>query len=128
MAGKSDSTEGATPQGKAAQAMAEVGGVRSSDDSVPDLWFGQPTEERRDATCSAGEKSREGCGDGPRGLTAPDKVRQLQITLYRKAATKELGKPDAGKPPVRFDEGRGADGHWPRASQSVASRLLYTRA
>src|SRR3954470_17070283 len=24
----------------------------------------------------------------------------------------ELGKPDAGKPPVRFDEGREADGHW----------------
>src|ERR1700733_320711 len=25
----------------------------------------------------------------------------------------ELGKPDAGKPPVRFEEGREADGHWP---------------
>ena len=25
----------------------------------------------------------------------------------------EFGKPDAGKPPVRFDEGREADGHWP---------------
>ena len=25
----------------------------------------------------------------------------------------EPGKPDAGKPPVRFDEGREADGHWP---------------
>ena len=24
----------------------------------------------------------------------------------------EPGKPDAGKPPVRFDEGREADGHW----------------
>ncbi len=44
--------------------------------------------ERRDATCSAGEKRREGCGDGPQGLTAPDKVRQLQITLYRKAKSK----------------------------------------
>ena len=40
----------------------------------------------------------------------------------------ELGKPDAGKPPVRFDEGREAEGHWPRASQSVASRLLYMAA
>src|SRR3954468_7108145 len=38
----------------------------------------------------------------------------------------ELGKPDAGKPPVRFDEGWGADGHWPCASQSVAPCLLYT--
>src|ERR1700751_2461890 len=24
----------------------------------------------------------------------------------------ELGKPDAGNPPVRFDEGRKTDGHW----------------
>jgi hypothetical protein len=24
----------------------------------------------------------------------------------------ELGDPDAGKPPVRFDEGREPDGHW----------------
>ena len=40
--------------------------------------------------------------------------------------TKELGKPDAGKPPVRFDEGWEVAGHWPCASQSVASCLLYT--
>jgi RNA-directed DNA polymerase len=65
--------------------MAEVGGVRSSEEPVPDLWSGEPAGERRDATCSAGEKRREGCGDGPRGLPAPEKVRQLQITLYRKA-------------------------------------------
>ncbi|WP_237705550.1 group II intron reverse transcriptase/maturase [Chthoniobacter flavus] len=55
---------------------------------MPDLWFGQNTAEPRDATCSAGEKSREGCGDGSQGLPAPDKVRQLQITLYRKAKSK----------------------------------------
>ncbi len=61
MAGnKEDSTGGATPKGKAVRAMAEVGGVRSSDDPVPDLWFGQPAGERRDATCSAGVKRREG--------------------------------------------------------------------
>ncbi len=65
MASKEDSTGGTTPnKGKAVQAKAEVGGVRSSDDPVPDLWFGQPAGERRDATCSAGEKRREGCGDG----------------------------------------------------------------
>ena len=89
MAGKEDSTGGATPaKGEAVRAVAGVGGVRSSDDPAPDLWFGQPAEERRDATCSAGAKSREGRGDGPRGLTAPEKVRQLQITLYRKAKSK----------------------------------------
>jgi group II intron reverse transcriptase/maturase len=86
MAGKQDSTDGTTSsKGKAERVMAEVGGVRSSEDTVPDLWFGQPAEERRDATCSAGKKRREGRGDGPRGLPAPEKVRQLQITLYRKA-------------------------------------------
>jgi RNA-directed DNA polymerase len=84
-----DSTGGATPsKEKAVRAVTEVGGVRSSDDPVPDLWSGEPAGERRDATCSAGEKRREGCGDGPRGLAAPDKVRQLQITLYRKAQSK----------------------------------------
>jgi RNA-directed DNA polymerase len=89
MAGKENSTGGATPsKGEAVRAMTGVGGVRSSEEPVPDLWFGQPTEERRDATCSAGEKNREGRGDGLRGLTAPDKVRQLQITLYRKAKSK----------------------------------------
>ena len=90
MAGNKDSTGGATPaKGEAARAVAGVGGVRSSDDSALDLWWsGQPAEERRDATCSAGEKRREGRGDGPQGLTAPEKVRQLQITLYRKAKSK----------------------------------------
>jgi RNA-directed DNA polymerase len=84
-----DSTGGATSQkGEAVRATAGVGGVRSSDDPAPDLWFGKPAEERRDATCSAEVKSNEGCGDGPRGLPAPDKVRKLQITLYRKAKSK----------------------------------------
>ena len=90
MASKPDSTGGATPsKGEAARATAEVGGARSSDDPMPDLqWSGQSIGERRGATCSAGKKSRGGRGDGPRGLTAPDKVRQLQITLYRKAKSK----------------------------------------
>jgi group II intron reverse transcriptase/maturase len=89
MAGE-DPTGGTTPEtGKAVRAMAGVGGIRSSDEPAPDLWWsGEPAEERRDATCSAESKSREGCGDGPQGLTAPDKVRQLQITLYRKAKSK----------------------------------------
>jgi len=34
------------------------------------------------------------------------------LTLWLPPEWKELGKPDAGKPPVRFDEGREADGHW----------------
>jgi len=89
MENKQNSTGGTTPQkGKAAQAMAGVGGVRSSDEAAPDLWFGQSAEERRDATCSAESKRNEGRGDGPQGLPAPDKVRKLQITLYRKAKSR----------------------------------------
>src|SRR4051794_9319469 len=71
---------------RAVRVMAEVGGVRSSNDPVPDIWSGEPTEERRDATCSTGKKSREGFGDGPQGLSAPHRLRDLQITLYREAS------------------------------------------
>ena len=89
MAGKKDSTGGTTRKGEAERAIAGVGGIRSSEENMPDLlWSGENMEERRDATCSAGGKSKEGRGDGSRGLPAPDKVRQLQIILYRKAKTK----------------------------------------
>jgi RNA-directed DNA polymerase len=89
MASQQNSTAGATSETKkTVRAVAEVGGVRSSDDPVLDLWFGQYAEERRDATCSAEVKRKEGRGDGPKGRPAPDKVRKLQITLYRKAKSK----------------------------------------
>ncbi len=89
MAGKKDSTDGTTRNGEAERVIAGVGGVRSSADTMPELhWSGESMEERRDATCSAGGKSKEGRDDGPRGLPAPEKVRQLQITLYRKAKLK----------------------------------------
>ena len=90
MESKGNSTDGATPnKGKAARAVAEVGGVRSSNDAMPDLWWaGQNMEERRDVTCSAEAMSERGRGDGPQGLPAPDKVRRLQIVLYRKAKSK----------------------------------------
>ena len=79
------STSPATP-GEAGRAVAEVGGPDSSDDAAPDLWWsGENAAERSGATCSAVEKSGEGRGDGPQGLPTPDKVRELQITLYRKA-------------------------------------------
>ena len=116
MARKQNSTGGATPQkGKAARAITGVGGVRSSDDPVPDRWFGQPTEERRDATCSVARKRIEEL------VTAREGYKRQECSggatpRWRRAfwaRRKELGKPDAGKPPVRFDEGREADGHWP---------------
>ena len=68
MASQPNSTDGATPsKEEAARAVAEVGGVRSSDDPAPDLWFGELTGERRDATSSAAVKRSKGCGDGPQG-------------------------------------------------------------
>ena len=114
----SESSTGGTTSSKreAVQVMAEVGGVRSSDDLAPGLWSGQPAGERRDATCSAEVKSSEGRGDGPRGLQAPYKRSATANHAESESVSfpaKELGKPDAGKPPVRFDEGREADGHWP---------------
>ena len=101
MASKQNSTGGATPQkGEAVRAMAGVGGVRSSDDPVPDLWSGQPAEERRDATCSAEVTSSEGRGDGPQGLQAPNRRSATANHAGSESVSfpaKELGKPDAGK-------------------------------
>jgi hypothetical protein len=92
-----------------------VGGVRSSDDPAPDLWFGQPAGERRDATCSAARKHNEELVTARKGY----KRRECSGVATPRwhhgfwPRCKELGKPDAGKPPVRFDDGREADGHWP---------------
>jgi hypothetical protein len=75
-------------KGKAVRADTGVGGIHSSDDLMPNLCgFGERIGERRDATCSAVEKSGKEPGDGPKRLLAPDKVRRLQIALYRKAVT-----------------------------------------
>ena len=113
-----DSTGGTTSlKREAARVMAEVGGVRRSDDPVPDLWSGEPAEERRDVTCSAEVKRSEGRGDGSQGLPAPNNVRQLQITLGWKASAFRPGNSESGMRENRdasgFDERREADGHWP---------------
>ena len=127
----------ATP-GKAGRAVAEVGGPGSSDDAVLDLWWsGENTAERSGVTCSAVEKSGEGRGDGPHGLPTPDKVRELQITLYRKAkAARRLGR--LGQIRERNSESRmrenrpsglmrgGKQTVIGLATHPVASRLLYT--
>ena len=48
MAGKKDSTGGATRKGEAERAIAGVGGIRSSEENMPDLfWSGENMEERR---------------------------------------------------------------------------------
>src|ERR1700733_9003328 len=82
------------------------------------FWFGQPAGERRDATCSAARRRNEELvtahwatsANKSSGVAIPR--RQCGLSLWPHC--KEFGKPDAGKPPVRFDEGREADGHWLR--------------
>ncbi len=72
--------------GKAQRATAEVGGPRSSHDPVPGQPTGENIGERRGAAMNQETKRSKGCGDGSQGLPAPeDKVRKLQIVLYRKA-------------------------------------------
>jgi len=78
--------------GKAAAVGAEVGGVRSSEPwAWLDLWAMNPQTRawlacaRRDAACPQAASRREGAGDGPPGITTPNKLRHLQETLYRKA-------------------------------------------
>jgi hypothetical protein len=128
-----NSTGGATfSKREAAQVMAEVGGVRSSDDPAPGpavAGFGQPAEERRDATCSAEVKNSEGRGDGPRGLPAPENVRQLQITLGQRASAFRQRNSESRMRENRSSglmRGGKQTVPGPRAFQSVACRLLYT--
>ena len=78
--------------GKAAGVGSAVGGVHSSDEhNWLDLWALNPETRaylrsaRRDAACSHASSRREGAGDGPQGITTPEKLRHLQDTLYRKA-------------------------------------------
>jgi len=78
--------------GEAAGVGSAVGGVRSSNElNWLDLWALNPETRaylrsvRRDAACSQASSRREGAGDGPQGITTPEKLRHLQDTLYCKA-------------------------------------------
>ena len=79
MASEQNSTGGPTSSKReAVEAMAGVGGVRSSEEAAPDLWWsGQNAEERRDATCSAARKRNEGLVTAPWAISAKN-VRELQ--------------------------------------------------
>ena len=71
---------------EAAWVAGEVGVLHSS----VDLWESITQEEPREGTCSKAKKRSAGCGDGSRELTAPEKVRKLQLTLYREAKAERL--------------------------------------
>jgi RNA-directed DNA polymerase len=89
---QAQSTAQAGATGQAVGVGVEVGGVRSSDEADwLDLWVLNPQTRsglataRRDAACPQVESRREGAGDGPQGITTPEKLRHLQRTLYCKA-------------------------------------------
>jgi hypothetical protein len=111
MAKSHSSTGGPTPQNEeAVWPRTEVGGVRSSVDPVLDLWFGENMGERRDATCSAVRRRSKGLVTALWAISAkkcPGATNTRWRVGFGRRET-ELGKPDAGKPPVRFDEGREA--------------------
>jgi RNA-directed DNA polymerase len=86
MNSKQNEAQPSAQAGKSREAdrvAGEVGVARSS----VDLWDSITHGEPRGGTCSNAMKRSEGSGDGPQGLTTPkvNKVRKLQITLYRKA-------------------------------------------
>src|SRR5260221_12405447 len=130
MASKEDSTGGATrSNGEAAWAMSGVGGVRSSDDSVPDLWSGEPGGERGDATCSAVRKRNEELVTALWAISAM-KVQELQphadIVAFGYDARNSESRMREIRPSGLMRGGKQLV-IGPRASQSTASRLLYTR-
>lgn len=120
----------ALSKGEAAQVAGGAGGVCSSDDLAPDLWFEvQRTVDRRDATSFAEVKSSEERGDGRIRRPAPENVLNVQIALNWKAR-RVFGRRNSEsrmRENRRFDSMRSAKQTviGTRASQSVASRLLY---
>ena len=66
---------------KATRVKGAVGVLHSS----VDLWESITHEERREGTYPHAAKRSKGRGDGSQELPAPNKVRELQIALYRKA-------------------------------------------
>lgn len=74
--------------GQAETAATEVGVLHSIADLLTlDAEYREQLRQSagREGTCSDALKRSEGQGDGPRGLQTPEKVRKLQIALYRKA-------------------------------------------
>lgn len=74
--------------GKLEAAAAEVGVLHSIVDLLAlDVEYREQLRQSagREGTCSDACKRSKGQGDGPRGIQTPEKVRKLQIALYRKA-------------------------------------------
>ena len=79
--GRRRSRAGTSRGGKASLAARGVGVLHSS----VDLWESITHREPREGTCSRTKRRSVGHGDGSKEIRTPDKVRTLQIALYRKA-------------------------------------------
>ena len=122
MGDKSQPSAQAGQSSKAAGVAGEVGVPHSS----VDLLYFKGSKEPRGDTYSTREGEAKDTGmAGATRIITPNKVRELQIVLYRKCPMNEFGEPNMGNPSVRFDEGRERVGHWPRAFHPNRSCLLY---
>src|SRR5436309_16134939 len=122
MGDKSQPSAQAGQSSKAAGVAGEVGVPHSS----VDLLYFKGSKEPRGDTYSTREGEAKDAGmAGATRIITPNKVRELQIVLYRKCPMNEFGEPNMGNPSVRFDEARERVGHWPCAFQSILFRLLY---
>ncbi len=117
--------------GQSSKANGVAGEVGVPHSSVDLHYFKRCKEPRGDTYSMRGGEAKDAGMAGAIRIVTPNKVRELQIALYRKAKScpmNEFGEPNMGNPPVRFDEGRESVGHWPLAFQSSLSRLLYDPA
>jgi hypothetical protein len=116
--------------GQSSKANGVAGEVGVPHSSVDLHYFKGCKEPRGDTYSTRGGEAKDEGMAGATRIVTPNKVRELQIALYRKAKScpmNEFGEPNMGNPSVRFDEGRERDGHWPLAFQPILSRLLYNR-
>ncbi len=81
-ASKGATAHASRPAGEMEQALGGVGVLHSS----VDLWESITHGEPREGTCIEATRRREGSSDGwTNQLPTPQKIRELQIKLYRKA-------------------------------------------
>src|SRR4051812_639970 len=131
MAGKKEPNGGTTPlKREGVQGQKGDGGVRSSDDPVLNLWFGQPAGERRDATCSAGGRATKDVVTAPLGAISAQNRLGVANPIWRGGfGPRERNSESRMREnrPSGLMRGGEQTVIGLVASQSVAPCLLYTR-
>ena len=140
--GKGNS-QGLAQAGRAREAGSVAGEVGVPHSTVDLHHVKRCKEGRGDTYSTRGGEAKDAGMARATEIVTPEKVRQLQITLYRKAKARpqyrfltehcgvesdpmnEFGEPNMGNPSVRFDEGGNALVIGLAAFQSHRSCLLY---